>query len=138
LTTALKTEILNSIHLITILNEKIVLILVEDYLFIQRKTSAFAGNTTTATLTTTITGTNDLPTINALTAQSTNEDGTKVTGQLTVTDVDTGDTTTYTTTSKQAGLVTRRIRTTNTTMIGTDLPLNAYAVFSINITCISK
>jgi hypothetical protein len=45
LTTALKTEIWNSIHLIKILNEKIVLILVAGYLFTQRKTSAFAGNT---------------------------------------------------------------------------------------------
>jgi hypothetical protein len=34
-----------SIHLIKILNEKIVLIMVADYLFTQRKTSAFAGNT---------------------------------------------------------------------------------------------
>lgn len=58
---------------------------------------------TSKDVTVTINGTNDLPTINTITAQSTNEDGSKVTGQLAVTDVDTSDTATYATSSTQAG-----------------------------------
>jgi len=58
---------------------------------------------TTKDVTVTIHGTNDIPTINAITAQSANEDGSQVTGQISVTDVDKGDTATYATTSKQTG-----------------------------------
>lgn len=58
---------------------------------------------TTHDVSVSIHGTNDLPTINAITAQSTTEDGIQVSGQLTVTDVDTGDSATYATTSTQAG-----------------------------------
>jgi hypothetical protein len=41
---SIENRVSNSIHLIKILNEKIVLILVAGYLFTQRKTSAFAGD----------------------------------------------------------------------------------------------
>lgn len=58
---------------------------------------------TTHDVSVTINGTNDNPIINAITAQSAKEDGSQVTGNLTATDVDTGDTATYTTTSNQAG-----------------------------------
>ena len=58
---------------------------------------------TTHDVSVTINGTNDNPVINAITAQSANEDGSKVTGQITSTDVDTGDTATYTTTATPAG-----------------------------------
>ncbi|MGF1822727.1 VCBS domain-containing protein [Vibrio splendidus] len=54
-----------------------------------------AGNTTTASLTTTITGTNDAPRLNAIMPRNANEDGLIISGRVTANDVDHGDTKTY-------------------------------------------
>jgi len=58
---------------------------------------------TTKDVSVTIHGTNDKPVINAITAQSINEDGSKVLGTITSTDIDNGDRATYATTTTQAG-----------------------------------
>ncbi|WPN44545.1 VCBS domain-containing protein [Pseudomonas sp. P8_241] len=55
------------------------------------------------TVTITLNGTNDVPVLNAITAQNAVEDGAKVTGQLTATDIDTGDTLSYSATATVAG-----------------------------------
>ncbi|TWX67881.1 tandem-95 repeat protein [Colwellia demingiae] len=55
-----------------------------------------SGGTDQKDLIITVTGTNDKPVLGAISAQSTNEDGAKLTGQLTSTDVDDHETATYT------------------------------------------
>ncbi|MEZ8111390.1 VCBS domain-containing protein [Vibrio splendidus] len=62
------------------------------------------GHTTTSqTINVDVTPANDAPVINPIVPVSTTEDGAVVTGQLTSTDIDTGDTATFTTTSTQGG-----------------------------------
>ena len=62
------------------------------------------GHTTTSqTINVDVTPANDAPVINPIVPVSATEDGAVVTGQLTSTDIDTGDTTTFTTTSTQGG-----------------------------------
>ncbi|MFA0146840.1 VCBS domain-containing protein [Vibrio lentus] len=62
------------------------------------------GHTTTSqTINVDVTPANDAPVINPIVPVSATEDGAVVTGQLTSTDIDTGDTATFTTTSTQGG-----------------------------------
>ncbi|MFA0688481.1 VCBS domain-containing protein [Vibrio splendidus] len=62
------------------------------------------GHTTTSqTINVYVTPANDAPVINPIVPVSATEDGAVVTGQLTSTDIDTGDTATFTTTSTQGG-----------------------------------
>ena len=62
------------------------------------------GHTTTSqTINVDVTPANDAPVINPIVPVSVTEDGAVVTGQLTSTDIDTGDTATFTTTSIQGG-----------------------------------
>ncbi|MEZ9352099.1 VCBS domain-containing protein [Vibrio splendidus] len=62
------------------------------------------GHTTTSqTINVDVTPANDAPVINPIVPVSAAEDGAVVTGQLTSTDIDTGDTATFTTTSTQGG-----------------------------------
>jgi len=60
---------------------------------------------TTHDVSVTIHGTNDAPKIDAITAQSTKEDGVVVSGQITSTDVDTANSATYSTTATPAGFI---------------------------------
>ena len=55
------------------------------------------------TVTVTLNGTNDVPVLNAISARNAVEDGVNLTGQLTATDIDNGDTQRYSTTSTTAG-----------------------------------
>ncbi|MDR6924250.1 VCBS domain-containing protein [Pseudomonas sp. BE134] len=55
------------------------------------------------TVTVTLNGTNDVPVLNAISARNAVEDGDILTGQLTATDIDTGDTLSYSTTLVTAG-----------------------------------
>ncbi|MEE1981949.1 VCBS domain-containing protein [Shewanella xiamenensis] len=57
---------------------------------------------TTHTVTVTLTGTNDVPVLTAQ-SQSVTEDGSLLTGQMAATDVDTGDSQTFSTTAQTAG-----------------------------------
>ncbi|WP_157936504.1 VCBS domain-containing protein [Vibrio splendidus] len=62
------------------------------------------GHTTTSqTINVDVTPANDAPVINPIVPVNATEDGAVVTGQLTSTDIDTGDTATFTTTSTQGG-----------------------------------
>ncbi|MEZ8239281.1 VCBS domain-containing protein [Vibrio splendidus] len=62
------------------------------------------GHTTTSqTINVDVTPANDAPVINPIVPVSATEDGAVFTGQLTSTDIDTGDTATFTTTSTQGG-----------------------------------
>ncbi|CAK2696779.1 VCBS repeat-containing protein [Vibrio crassostreae] len=62
------------------------------------------GHTTTSqTINVDVTPENDAPVINTIASISSTEDGTVVTGQITSTDIDTGDTASYSTTSTQGG-----------------------------------
>ncbi|KQN48786.1 hypothetical protein ASE98_05205 [Pseudomonas sp. Leaf48] len=58
---------------------------------------------TTHSVTITLNGTNDAPVLNAISARNAVEDGAKVTGQLTASDIDSGDTLSYSATSVPAG-----------------------------------
>ncbi|MYM64759.1 VCBS domain-containing protein, partial [Pseudomaricurvus sp. HS19] len=58
----------------------------------------------TQTLTITVTGTNDVPVVNAIAAQSAHEDAAAISGQVTGSDVDAGDTLTYSIASQVDGL----------------------------------
>ena len=59
-------------------------------------------------VTMTVHGTNDNPVLSAITAQSATEDGSSVTGSITSTDVDKGDTTVFTTSANTAGFTLNR------------------------------
>ncbi|CAK3082942.1 VCBS repeat-containing protein [Vibrio crassostreae] len=62
------------------------------------------GHTTTSqTINVDVTPENDAPVINTIASISSTEDGAVVTGQITSTDIDTGDTASYSTTSTQGG-----------------------------------